>query len=125
MTLALLVEDNATNRKLLRDILEMEFEVIEADSAERAADLLKLHNPDLIFMDVQLPGVDGLTFIRRLKQEAATQAIPIVAISAHAMPDDIQQAMASGCTEYITKPLVEDPLEFVERMKRLAVSAEA
>lgn len=125
MTLALLVEDNATNRKLLRDILEMEFEVIEADSAETAADLLKSHSPDLIFMDVQLPGVDGLTFIRRLKQEAVTQSIPIVAISAHAMPDDIQQAMASGCTEYITKPLIEDPLEFVERMKRLAVSAEA
>ncbi len=117
--MVLLVEDNATNRKLLRDILEIKFEVLEADSAESAAELLREHRPDMIFMDLQLPGMDGLTFIRGLKREPATQAIPIVAISAHAMQDDIAAALASGCAEYVTKPLVEDPFEFVERMANL------
>lgn len=121
MLQALLVEDNAINRKLLRDILEIRFEVHEAASAEEAAELLRTHfYPDMIFMDLQLPGMDGLTYIRQLKRNTATASIPIVAVSAHAMPADIEQALAAGCAEYVTKPLVEDPFEFVDRMARLA-----
>jgi CheY-like chemotaxis protein len=116
MAMVLLVEDNLTNRKLLRDILEIKFDVLEAESAESAAEVLKDHQPDIIFMDLQLPGMDGLTFIRRLKRDPATRPIPIVAISAHAMASDIQEALASGCAEYVTKPLLEDPYEFAERM---------
>jgi len=116
MAVVMLVEDNPTNRKLLRDILEIKFEVIDADSAESAAGLLAEHAPDMIFMDLQLPGMDGLTFIRRLKRDPATRDIPIVAISAHAMQYDIEEALACGCAEYVTKPLVEDPYDFVERM---------
>jgi CheY-like chemotaxis protein len=82
-----------------------------------------VETPDLILMDVQLPGMDGLTFIRQLKREPANAAIPVVAISAHAMPDDVEEALASGCAEYVTKPLVEDLVQFVTRMKRLALSA--
>jgi len=120
MPLAMLVEDNAMNRKLLRDIMEIRFEVLEAETAERALELLQGRRPDLLLVDLQLPGMDGLTLMRRLKQDPATADIPVVAISAHAMQDDINQAMESGCAEYVTKPLVEDPFTFVERMVRLA-----
>jgi len=120
---ALIVEDNAMNRKLLRDILEVRFEVLEADSAEQAAVVLERSRPDLIFMDLQLPGLDGLTYTRRLKASSATSPIPIVAVSAHAMQDNIEQALAAGCVEYVTKPLTEDPDAFVERMARLVGSS--
>jgi len=116
---ALIVEDNAMNRKLLRDILDPRFTVLEAESAEEAIKILAQNRPDLIFMDLQLPGIDGLTYIRRLKGTPATADIPIVAVSAHAMQDNIDQALAAGCMEYITKPLVEDPELFVERMANL------
>lgn len=118
MSTVMLVEDNPTNRKLLRDILEIRFQVVEAESAEDAADVLREHKPDLIFMDLQLPGMDGLTFTRQLKKNPQTTGIPVVAVSAHAMKDDIDAALASGCVEYVTKPLVEDPFDFVERMAK-------
>jgi CheY-like chemotaxis protein len=118
----MLVEDNAMNRKLMRDIMEIHFDVVEAETAERALELLEEHHPDLLLIDLQLPGMDGLTLLRILKQNPATADIPAVAISAHAMPDDIKQALESGCVEYVTKPLVEDPFTFVERMARLAMT---
>ena len=120
MPLAMLVEDNAMNRKLLRDIMEIRFDVVEAETAERALELLHDCRPDLLLVDLQLPGMDGLTLMRQLKRDPATAAIPVVAISAHAMQDDINQALECGCAEYVTKPLVEDPFSFVERMARLA-----
>src|SRR5438876_10770958 len=120
MPLAMLFEDNAMNRKLLRDIMEIRFGVVEAETAERALELLHECRPDLLLVDLQLPGMDGLTLMRQLKRDPATAAIPVVAISAHAMQDDINQALESGCVEYVTKPLVEDPFTFVERMERLA-----
>jgi len=120
---ALVVEDNAINRKLLRDILEIRFEVAEAASAEEAAEMLReISSPNMIFMDLQLPGLDGLSYIRQLKENPATAKIPIVAVSAHAMPSDIQQTLAAGCAEYVTKPLTEDPFQFVDRMATLAAS---
>lgn len=122
MLTALIVEDNVMNRKLLRDILDPQFVVLEAESAEDAIIILKEHRPDLIFMDLQLPGIDGLTYIRRLKGTPATADIPIVAVSAHAMQDNIDQALAAGCMEYVTKPLIEDPDLFVERMANLVRS---
>ncbi len=120
MPLAMLVEDNAMNRKLLRDIMEIRFDVVEAETAERAVELLREHHPDLLLVDLQLPGMDGLTFMRLVKQDPATAAIPVVAISAHAMQEDINQALECGCAEYVTKPLVEDPFAFAERMAGLA-----
>jgi CheY-like chemotaxis protein len=123
MPLALLVEDNLMNRKLFRDIMEMEFAVLEAETAEQALELLEQHRPDLILLDIQLPGMDGLTFLRLLKRDPARADIPVVALSAHALKEDIRQALDSGCTEYVTKPLVEDPIAFAERMARLATAA--
>ena len=123
MSLVLVVEDNAMNRKLMRDILEIRFEVLEAYSAEDAVSVLQERRPDLILMDLQLPGMDGLTLIRQLKQDPATCEIPIVAVSAHAMKHNIEQALTAGCVEYITKPLVEDPFVFVDRLARLLPTA--
>jgi len=123
MPLALLVEDNLMNRKLFRDIMETQFEVLEAESAEQALEVLDHHRPDLVLLDIQLPGMDGLALLRLLKKDRARADIPVVALSAHALQEDIRQALDSGCLEYVTKPLVEDPLAFAERMARLASPA--
>lgn len=116
MPLVLVVEDNAMNRKLMRDILEIRFDVLEAYSAEEALVLLQDCRPDLILMDLQLPGMDGLTLTRLLKEDPAFRDTPVVAVSAHAMTYNIEQALDAGCVEYVTKPLTEDPFVFVDRL---------
>ena len=122
MPLALIVEDNDMNLRLMRDILEMRFEVIAAQRADEALDLVHDHRPDVIVTDVQLPGMDGLAFIRRLRADPSTRDVPIVAVSAHAMKQNIDEALAAGCTWYVTKPLVEDPLVFVDRLADLVAT---
>jgi CheY-like chemotaxis protein len=116
MATILLVEDHPMNRKLVRDILLFQFEVEEAVSAEAAQEYLQTHHPDLILMDIQLPGMDGLSLIRRLKAEPATADIPIIALSAHALNRDIEMAREAGCVDYITKPITDDPFTFLERI---------
>jgi CheY-like chemotaxis protein len=116
MLTVLLVEDHPMNRKLFRDILEMQFQVIEAESGELALQLLQQHTPDLILMDMQLPGIDGLTVIGLLKNDPERKEIPIIGLSAHAMIRDIQHAREVGCVDYITKPVTDDPLTFLERI---------
>jgi two-component system cell cycle response regulator/two-component system cell cycle response regulator DivK len=118
MLTVLLVEDHPMNRKLFRDILEMQFVVVEALSAEEALERLESVRPDLIVMDVQLPGMDGLTLVRKLKADPQTTPIPVVALSAHAMPRDIELAYAAGCVDYITKPVTDDPFTFLDRLAR-------
>jgi CheY-like chemotaxis protein len=118
MPLVLLVEDNLMNRKLMRDILEIRFDVVEAERAEDALIIMKNSRPDLIMTDVQLPGMDGLALARRLKGDPGTRAIPVVAVSAHAMQRNIDEALAAGCVAYVTKPLVEDPFVLVDRLEQ-------
>lgn len=125
MPLVLVVEDNVMNRKLMRDILEIRFDVLEAHSAEDAVVLLRDYRPDLILMDLQLPGMDGLTLTRQLKEDPAMRSIPVVAVSAHAMRYNIEQALECGCAEYVTKPLTEDPFAFVARLDRLIAARPA
>jgi CheY-like chemotaxis protein len=120
----LLVEDHPMNRKLVRDILEMQFAVVEAESAEAALDLLAGGKPDLILLDMQLPGMDGLSLARLLKADPQTAAIPIIGVSAHAMRRDVEQARAAGCVEYITKPITDDPFVFLERISKWLPSRE-
>lgn len=123
MATILLVEDHPMNRKLVRDILLFQFDVEEAVSAETAWDWLQSHRPDLILMDIQLPGMDGLTLTRRLKSDPVTADIPIVALSAHAMARDIEMAREAGCVDYITKPITDDPFTFLERIAHSLNSA--
>jgi len=102
----LIVDDNATNLKLASEILEMEgHEVVRAMDAEQALQLLGNLRPDLILMDIGLPGMDGLTLTRQLKDVQALRGTPIVALSAFAMKGDEQKALAAGCDGYITKPI--------------------
>jgi CheY-like chemotaxis protein len=118
MAAVLLVEDHPINRKLFRDILQFEFEVMEAESAEAALDQLSNITPDLILMDLQLPGMDGMSLISRLKTDPASVDIPIIVLSAHAMARDVEMARRLGCADYITKPITDDPFVFLERIGR-------
>ena len=106
MTKILYVEDNEDNIYMLRRRLERQgIEVIVAsDGAEGIASARREH-PDLILMDLSLPVVDGWEAARRLKGSPDTQAIPIIALSAHAMTGDRQRALAAGCDDYDTKPV--------------------
>ena len=102
----LVVDDNPTNLKLAADVLECAgYQVFKAVDAEQA--LLVLHEkpPDLILMDIALPGMDGLTLTRKLKSEPATKDIRIIALTAFAMKGDDQKAHEAGCDGYITKPI--------------------
>jgi CheY-like chemotaxis protein len=102
----LVVDDNPTNLKLVSNVLEFEgYNVLKAGDAEEAQELIKTFPPDLILMDIALPGMDGLTLTGRLKANEATQHIVIIALTAFAMKGDEAKAREAGCDGYITKPI--------------------
>jgi CheY-like chemotaxis protein len=102
----LVVDDNEAGQLLVCSVLQLQgFLVDTAGSAVEVLKRIHAHTPDLILMDVQLPGQDGLSLTRQLKADPATAAIPIVALTAHAMPGDREQALAAGCVGYISKPI--------------------
>ncbi len=104
--IVLLVEDNEVNQLLTASVLEREgFAVDIAANATQALEQLRARTPDLILMDVQLPGMDGLSLTRRLKTDPATAPITIVALTAHAMTGDREQTLAAGCAGYLSKPI--------------------
>lgn len=104
--LILVVDDNPVNLKLAGDLLETEgMKVERAIDAETAIDMIRNKCPDMILMDVALPGMDGLTLTRRLKQDKQTAGIIIVALTAFAMKGDRERMFAAGCDGYITKPI--------------------
>ncbi len=104
--LILVVDDNDAGLLLVTSVLEMEgFRVAAAGSAEDVLEQLAIQTPDLILMDVQLPGQDGLSLTRQLKADPASAAIIVVALTAHAMSGDREQALAAGCRGYISKPI--------------------
>ena len=105
-TRILIVDDNPVNLKLATDVLEMEgYAVEKAVDAEQAQEMLKSATPDLILMDIALPGMDGLTLMRKLKADERLKDVPVVAMTAFAMKGDEQKALAAGCDGYITKPI--------------------
>ena len=102
----LMVEDNALNLRLAVKVLEFAgFVVGEAATAEEGIASAQVEPPALILMDIGLPGMDGLTATRRLKADPATAAIPVVALTAHAMEGDRERCLAAGCIGYLTKPI--------------------
>lgn len=121
----LLVEDNPQNRRLAQFLLKAHgYCVFEAATGEEALELARAHLPSLILMDLQLPGVDGYAVTRRLKEDATTTAIPVVALTAYAMRGDREKALAAGCDGYIPKPI--DTKEFPAAVQRyVALTREA
>lgn len=102
----LVVEDNATNMKLFKSLLHLgKFHVLEAGDAETGIRIARTQSPDLILMDIQLPGIDGLQATRLMKDDPDLKGIPIVALTSHAMRGDEQKARDAGCDGYITKPI--------------------
>jgi two-component system cell cycle response regulator DivK len=106
MSKILIVEDNAANSSLATFLLESAgHTVLNATDAEGGLKLAREEHPDLILLDVQLPGMDGLSATRQLKSEDATRSIPVVALTAFAMKGDEERIRASGCDGYIAKPI--------------------
>ena len=106
MTRILLVEDNEMNRDMLSRRLERkEFEVIIAVDGQAGVNMAASEAPDLILMDLSLPVIDGWEATRQIKANAATQSIPVIALTAHAMAGDEEKALQAGCDDYDTKPV--------------------
>ena len=122
MAMILVVDDNPTNLKLACDVLEMEGHTVErALNAEDALQVIKRSAFQLILMDIELPGMDGLTLTRQLKADNATRHIPIVALTSFAMKGDDEKAYAAGCDGYISKPI--DTRKFPAQILKFLESA--
>ena len=118
MSTILIVEDNEKNMKLVRDVLRHQgYATLEAGTGELGVQLAVQHTPDLILLDIQLPGMDGIATLRQLRTVASLNAVPVVAVSASVMPEDQRHIGASGFDAYITKPISLKPfLALVERL---------
>jgi two-component system cell cycle response regulator DivK len=103
----LIVEDIEINVDLLKQLLEDDYELLVAPDGAQGIALAERESPDLILMDMSLPIVDGWDATRRIRANPALEQVPIIALSAHAMSDDAERAIAAGCTDYLTKPLDE------------------
>jgi two-component system, cell cycle response regulator DivK len=115
--LILIVEDNEKNLKLARDLLQVKgYGTIDARTAEEGITLAQLHRPALILMDIQLPDIDGVTALGRLKAETATASIPVIALTAYAMKADRERFLRAGFDGYLDKPI--SIKEFLEQVRR-------
>jgi two-component system cell cycle response regulator DivK len=116
--LILIIEDNEKNRKLVRDVLQVKgYKTIETETAEEGIKLASEQPLALILMDIQLPGMDGITALKQLKAEAKTKSIPVIAVTASAMTYNRQTMLAEGFDGYQSKPIsVKDFLGEIERV---------
>ncbi len=108
MKTILIVEDVELNIDLLTQILEDDYNLLVARDGAEGVTLTRQRKPDLVLMDISLPGMDGYETTRRIRE--TFQALPIIGLSAHAMQGDAEKALAAGCTDYVTKPVDEDLL---------------
>jgi two-component system cell cycle response regulator DivK len=106
MSLILIVEDNEKNLKLVRDVLQVKgYETCEAGTAEEGLRMARERRPDLVLMDIQLPGMDGIEALKALRSEPGTRALPVVAITASVMQQDRREIMRAGFDGFIEKPI--------------------
>ena len=102
----LVVEDNERNMKLFRDVLESSgYRTLEATSGEHAVEMVVEHCPDLVLMDIQLPGIDGVEALGRLRAEERAASVPVLALTAQAMDGDRERFLAAGFDGYLSKPV--------------------
>ncbi len=115
--LILIIEDNEKNLKLVRDVLQFKgYRTLEAETAEDGLALAQSQLPNLILMDIQLPGADGVTALRQLRDEPRTALIPVVALTAFAMKDDRERFLSAGFDGYLVKPI--NVKEFPEQVRQ-------
>jgi two-component system, cell cycle response regulator DivK len=101
----LIIDDMEDNRRILRDLLTTGgYEVLEAETGESGVELATAARPDLILMDIQLPGIDGYDATRRIKADPALRGIPLIAVTSYALSGDDVKAYEAGCDDYVTKP---------------------
>jgi len=111
------IEDNALNMKLVRSLLiRGGYNVIEAGDAETGIALARDHRPDLILMDIQLPGMDGISATRHIRSDAVLKDIPIVALTSYAMQEDKEKTLDAGCIGHIAKPI--DTRQFLNQISQ-------
>jgi two-component system cell cycle response regulator DivK len=111
----LVIEDHEENRRLLRDLLtSFGYELTEAVTGEEGLTAAQANPPDLILMDIQLPGIDGYEVTRRIKANPALRHIPVIAVTSYALSGDEVKAMEAGCDAYVTKPF--DPAELLAKI---------
>ena len=116
--LILIVEDNEKNRRLVRDVLQFKgYQTIETETGEEGVELARARQPALVLMDIQLPGIDGITALKRLREDPVTRGIRVMAVTASAMTQDRQTILAAGFDGYQSKPInVKAFLEGVEKL---------
>lgn len=116
--LILLIEDNEKNLKLVRDLLQFNgYETIEAITAEEGIEIARTHHPALILMDIQLPGMDGITALKHLRADPLTRVIPVVAITASVMTAERKEILEAGFEGYQAKPI--NIKEFIPAIKNV------
>src|SRR5262245_55170441 len=118
MSLILIVEDNEKNLKLVRDVLQVKgYETIEAGTAEDGIELARTRKPDLVLMDIQLPGMNGIDALRVLRADASTARIPVIAVTASVMQQDRNLITEAGFDGYIGKPI--NLREFIDTVRAM------
>lgn len=103
-----LIEDNADNRLLVQAILEGLYEIVEYETGPEALVGLRVNRPDLVLLDISLPGMDGTEVLRRIREDINLARIPVIALTAHAMSGDRERFLAEGFDDYLTKPIVDE-----------------
>ena len=104
------VEDNQDNRILVRAILEEQYEIIDYETGFEALEDLKKNIPDLILLDISLPGMDGVQVLAKIRSDERLKEVPVIALTAHAMVGDREKYLASGFNDYVTKPITDETL---------------
>jgi two-component system cell cycle response regulator DivK len=106
MEKVLIVDDNRASRDLIRAILKtVRCDIIEATHGQQALELMQQERPDLVLLDIDMPGLNGLTVVKRIREDTSLADLPVVAVTAFAMERDREKAMAAGFTAYVTKPV--------------------
>jgi two-component system, cell cycle response regulator DivK len=116
-----LVEDNPDNRLLVQAILEDAFEISEYETGILALEGMREDRPELVLLDISLPGMDGTEVLRRMREEDSLRSIPVIALTAHAMTGDRERFLSQGFDDYLTKPIVDDE-ELIRVIRALLAS---
>jgi CheY-like chemotaxis protein len=115
------IEDNADNRLLLQAILGDQYQLVEYENGADALAGLARARPDLVLLDISLPGMDGTEILRRIRGDTGLKALPVIALTAHAMAGDRERYLSAGFDDYVTKPIVDESLLFkaIDRLLKL------